>query len=307
MKHIFWSVILILLCAGCQKMEPKPGVASVDSTASLGMQDPIPIFVDATVSLGDQDPIPLSVTNLTYDHLERRYFSAYKDITKNIGVYAPEYPFAGTACDAFSGQRPSVRAKETYFYNFSFKDSGIERFDLHEEEIQVLRKMASEGDRIAGARLSLYYTCIRPDLKLAEEAIELAPIGNGINQYYISDFVFKLPDGRLAGSREFSSINSRFYLQKKQVLRLTYLSALGSRPAAARLSEYFLWGVCNEDLTMLFWKFARGDDSALPEIKELDARFKRGDQELIRKSFPTPLDKILHRRPKPLFAYNIIA
>jgi len=276
MKPILWFFMLISLCVGCQKMENKPGTT----------------FVDATVSLGDQDPIPLSVTNLTYDHLQQRYYSAFDDNIKNIHIYAPDYPFTGTADDAFSGQQLPGRAKGTYFFDFTFSSSGEDIYGLYGEEIHILRKMASGGDRIAGARLYLYYTRSNSIPELAEEVLDLAPVGNGINQYFILDFIFKLPDGTLMGSAK-ASIIERFYLQKKQVLELTSLSAMGGRPAAARLSEYFLWGVNNEDLAMLFWKFARGDDSALPEIKELDARFKRGDQELIRKSFSTPLEKML--------------
>ena len=294
MKHILWSIMLISLCGGCQTMEPGAGTASVDSTANLGDQDPPPFFIDATVSLGVQDPIPLSVKKLTDDHLRQRYLSVLIYSKGNVREHAPAYPFTGTADDAFSGQWPPKRGKGTYFYNFTFIHWAERSIELLGEEIQILRKMASGGDRIAGARLYQYYTKSNPNPELAEEAIELAPIGNGINQYYLLDFIFKLPDGSLVGRHEDYSKN-RFYLQKKQVLRLTSLSAMGSRPAAARLSEYFLWGVCNDDLAMLFWRFARGDDAVLPEIKELDAKFKRGDQELIRKSFSSLFDDIWQR------------
>ena len=144
--------------------------------------------------------------------------------------------------------------------------------------------MASDGDRIAGARLYQYYIHVHPDPALASEVIELAPIGNGIHQYYLLDFIFRLPGGEIAGSGG-QSLKNRYYLQKKQVLELTSLSASGHRQAAARLSEYFLWGVGNTNPSMLFERFSQGDDSALPKIKELDTSFRQGDHALVRKSF----------------------
>lgn len=274
MKCILGAIMLIVICSGCKRTDSKYSH-----------------IVDAHGNPGTHEPLLPSAENETDDHLTQKYPNPYPASPDEQRLHVPAYPFAGTAGDAFSGQQPPPRTKETYYFDFGFRDSAEHRFALSKNEIHVLRGMASDGDRIAGARLYQYYIHVYPDPVLAEEVIELAPVGNGIHQYNLLHFTFRLPDGKIAGSGG-HSLKSKYYLQRKQVLELTSLSAAGSRQAAARLSEYFLWGVGNKDLATLFAKFSRGDDSVLPKIQDLDATFKQGDHELIRKSFPDTLEML---------------
>lgn len=182
---------------------------------------------------------------------------------------------------------PASRTKATYFFDFSSKESFSKRFALSQVEIQELRSMALGGDGVAGVRLYKYYTHTVLDASLAEEAIEMVPRGNGIGEYNIKAFMFRLPNGETVGMLSLCG-DETTYLQKKQVVPLTSLAASGNREAAERLSEYYARYVRNVTLAGTFHKFALGDDSVLPAIKMLDAKFQQGDLELVRKSSPIP-------------------
>jgi len=182
-------------------------------------------------------------------------------------------------------QLPPGRTRDSYFYDFSSEEPLEKRFDLSEDEISLLKKVALRGDGVAGPRLYQYYTVVVPNPALAEEAIEMGTIGNGIGQYYIVDFLYNLPNDQVVGLITPLLFNKN-YLQKKQVVELVSLSSSGNRIAAARLYEYYDTAVVNEELATIFQKFARGDDSVFPEIKALNKAFQQGDFELVRRSFP---------------------
>lgn len=184
---------------------------------------------------------------------------------------------------------PTSRSKITYFYGVEPR-TREDLFDLSEQEIKILGEMALAGDVTAGIRLYEYYKYVVNDLALADDAFEVVPRGNGIDDYNVKAMTVTLPNGEPATITFPSKL--QYYLQRKQVVELTALSASGNREAAKRLAEYYGnddnydGGVANEDLAEMFLKFSEGDDFVLPEIQALDQKFKQGDLVLVRKSFP---------------------
>ena len=198
-------------------------------------------------------------------------------------------------------EMPTGRSLDTYFADFHSPQSLQQFYDLSENEIEILKALASNGDRIAGARLYNYYkhTCSNP--VLAEEALESVPRGNGIGEYHLQAFISVFPSSNIDGI-PISFEYNRAYLQKKQVVELVSLAASGNREAGQRVCEYYKYGGRNPNLYEIFKKFAQGDNSVLPEIKLLDETFQKGDLSLVRRDLALErrefLDQLFQTMPR---------